>query len=76
MTGEIRKQVQHIVSEFFAKRSMFSVWMTIIMCLNLGMGAKDDIGKFPSFCGLKDMEHNIGDWDFQRITAALLLPLQ
>ena len=50
-----------------------TVWMTIItyvLCLNLGMGAKDDIGR------LKDVEHNMGVWDFQRITAALLLPLQ
>ena len=56
-----------------------TVWMTIItyvLCLNLGMGAKDDIGRFPSFGGLKDVEHNMGVWDFQRITAALLLPLQ
>ena len=58
---------------------VFRVWMTIItyvLCLNLSMGAKDDIGRFPSFGGLKYMEHNIGDSDFQRITAALLLPLQ
>ena len=47
-----------------------------VLCLNLGMGAKVDIGRFPSIGGLKDMEHNIGDSDFQRITAALLLPLQ
>jgi hypothetical protein len=49
---------------------------TYVLCLKLGMGPKDDIGRFPSIGGLKDMEHNMGDWDFQRITAALLLPLQ
>ena len=39
-----------------------TVWMTIITyVLNLGMGAKDYIGRFLSFAGLKDMEHNIGD---------------
>ena len=50
--------------------------VTYVLCLNLGMGAKVDIGRFPSIGGLKDMEHNMGDWDFQRIAAALLLPLQ
>ena len=57
----------------------YGIWMTnftYVLCLKLGMGPKDDIGRFPSIGGLKDMEHNMGDWDFQRITAALLLPLQ
>ena len=74
VSGEIRKPVQNIVSAFFVP--CLTVCMTIItylLRLNLSMGAKDDIGRFG---GLKDMEHNIGDWDFQRITAALLLPLQ